>query len=263
MAAQFKYAIRRGEKNFGIQSVRQLRDLAGRRKIVPQDYVYSYERKEWVRAGHLFELFEVFNVQTGGGLIQGSPPQDSLSAPELRNTDWKQIAAKAPVEDASLSSTPFTPSRPSVRSGITKSKGLRSEISGLFEDLIDEAAEKHRNPLTGLEQPVLPDSKQDAVLRHFSSQPKPQAPATPPPAPQASSPVTATATTKFHVGSLELSRRASMLLLLLLILLAVTLGFSAGLGLNRNDDHQYTLRIEEQPSLPIRKVDANTGFQRR
>lgn len=60
MSAKFKYAIRKTDSNYGVEDLRQLKDLVATGKLEPTDYVFIYETKEWKQIGELAELRSFF-----------------------------------------------------------------------------------------------------------------------------------------------------------------------------------------------------------
>ncbi len=164
MIGTYRYAIRRGPKTYGIENLDLLRDLANRRKIVPQDFIYSYERGEWIRAGYLFDLFDIFNFQSHGGLVSGPPPKERLSAPELMESE------KVGLKDGSsrLTAPQYRAHRSPPRASSPPASKLATDLSRLFDDVLPE----QRHPVPVEEEFELSDEKFYEALQSTGYHPK-------------------------------------------------------------------------------------------
>jgi len=135
----FRYAIQRGGKSYGVESVDQLQDLARMRKIVSQDYVFIYEKSKWVRAGQISALASIFVAQTNGNVLEGIRPEHKLSAPELSRSQVSGILAKS-ADQVKEEANSYVTGRP-LRTTVAQPQ---IDFDELFDEFPEDSHEKQR-----------------------------------------------------------------------------------------------------------------------
>lgn len=147
----FKYAVRRGGKNFGVKNLEQLKSLAVQRMIFPHDYIFCYDFDKWVKAGQVNTLFDVFN-RLSRGCNPEKPSCVSANDTSVKNDVQTSLSSSAtlPIQTGGSART-MAP--------------LALDVNSLFDGLLPDSEEtlpKTESTLSNVE-------KSDQVYRALSS----------------------------------------------------------------------------------------------
>lgn len=252
MATKFKYAIHRGGKSFGVESVSRLHDMACRRKLAPDDFVFDYVRRTWIRADAILELQPIFAAHREIDSLSSQPQtkRADLSAPELSGSQMNAfigmtVPRTAQEKAAARSASP--PRSPSMTQN-------RLDLNKLFEDVESEPTLHHGTAYRVTHsreevRPVLSEKVQQEALRRFSELPPGPVNAGPPPPPPA----------KAEAGRPRFSRGVSRKIFwatvaVLLVLLVSLTAFRTGAKLYGAGEVVYITQVKGADSLPIRSV---------
>lgn len=158
MEAKFKYAVRKAGSNYGIEDIKQLKDLVAKGKVDPSDYVFIYKTEEWKRLGELGELRAFFPAFNAGASTR-SPSSDNINAlPNLRQ-----------LEAANKSGS----SSPNIATGSFRSKNdssqSRLDVGSLFADVPDKPTIGKSSPAIGKSSPSIAKSSPTIAKNSASS----------------------------------------------------------------------------------------------
>lgn len=125
MEAKFKYAVRKAGSNYGIEDIKQLKDLVAKGKVDPSDYVFLYKTEEWKCLGELAELRAFFPGFNAGATTR-TPSSDKInSLPNLR-----QIEAAQKNNASNAAQSAYRPKNEASQSKL--------DVSSLFADVPDK-----------------------------------------------------------------------------------------------------------------------------
>lgn len=245
-SGRYKYAIKRGGKSYGISSIEQLKDMATRKKIEPQDHIYCYESEKWVRAGQINALSVIFAFSTDKNKINSKPSADDLSAPLLTVSQIdRHINPPTPEEQT------IEPITKPARQNPIKRRRNTLDLNKLFEefDLVTEPQiqSKPQRPSTTMTPAETESSiNADEVIKSISS-------TTPAKTSYFSKKIIKTNKSRF-----EITTRTITLMAILLMIAVGALTFMAGSWLEK-ENSQITVTklsgLETEPSLPIVDMD--------
>jgi len=111
MEDRFRFAVRKGTSNYGIEDIRQLKDLVATGKVEATDYVFTYKTREWKRVGDHPELRSFFPGFTSALRARENLPPLSAPFPISPKSRATTLAAGGPPKEGKA--TPRAPARKS------------------------------------------------------------------------------------------------------------------------------------------------------
>lgn len=84
MSTEWKYIIYRGEKYYGVKTLKYLQDIASRRILSPYDQVYCNQWKSWIKAAQAEDLKPIFIKLTENGHESPVSLNDTMPLPIIR-----------------------------------------------------------------------------------------------------------------------------------------------------------------------------------
>ena len=93
---EFAYAVKSGDKTYGVQSREILLSLVQHGKIPREAAVYDYSGKTWRRAGQMEELRAAFSALASGPNLQVKVAPQAATGPQTKVATGPQAKAAAP-----------------------------------------------------------------------------------------------------------------------------------------------------------------------